>query len=102
MYSVDGLEEYEFVVKEAVVTNKRIAFDWVADGSTMYAVLHSTDGGTQYAGTFGTHVREKGCVMEATRFQSKSGEVLLWLTWHREDDGNGGTIIIHLAAEWES
>jgi hypothetical protein len=40
--------------------------------------------------------------MEATRFQSKSGEVLLWLTWHREDDGNGGTIIIHLAAEWES
>jgi hypothetical protein len=101
MFEVEGLDEFSSDVTEAVVTNSKISFDWDEDGEFMHAELHSTDGGTEYKGHFGSPRPEKGCVMEATRFQSKDGGVLLWLKWHRKDTGFEGDSILYLASSWE-
>lgn len=101
MYDVEGLDEYASDVKEAVVTNTKIAMDWEEGDELLHALLHSEDGGSVYKGNFGSPKPEKGCDMEATRFTSKNGEVLLWLTWKRKDRGVGGISIVHLASTWE-
>lgn len=101
MYEVEGLDEYDCKLKDAVVTNARIAIDWIEGEEWLHALLTSEDGGTLYKGNFGSPKPEKGCEMEAIRFTAKNGELLLWVTWKREDRGVGGSSIIHLAKNWE-
>ncbi|MCE3014797.1 MAG: hypothetical protein ACK56W_18220 [Pirellula sp.] len=101
-YDVEGLEEYTYVITEAVMTDKRISMDWEESGYVYNAIMNSEDGGTYYVGTFGSPRPESSCHIEARRFRAKSGEELLWLKWNREDTGYEGVAIVHLASEWES
>lgn len=102
MYEVEGMDEYEGDVQDAVVTNERIAMDWEEDGEALHAVLHSTDGGYSYKGTFGEPVLDPNCLMEAWRFKSLAGDELLWATWYRKDTGFGGTSFFHLGSDEDS
>jgi len=101
-FDVEGLDEYTCEITDAVITDKRISFDWDEDGYKYNAILNSHDGGTTYIGAFGSPRPENGCHIEAKRFRAKSGEELLWLKWNREDTGNEGVSILHLASNWES
>ncbi|MBI3860670.1 MAG: hypothetical protein HY290_02110 [Planctomycetia bacterium] len=57
-YDVD-LNEYDFGVKDAVVTKKRIAIDWDEDGEPYDLLAHSKDGGLTYQGITGLPYRLK-------------------------------------------
>ena len=100
-YEVEGLDGYTDEIKDAILDNKKIAFEWDEDGSRSLAVLHSVDGGTFYKGTFGSPRPEPSCTMELTRFTATSGEVLLWVKWRNGDTGFGGIAIAHLATVWD-
>lgn len=100
MHDIENLDEYDSRVTDAVITNSKISFDWDEDEG-FHATMQSSDGGITYHGTFGSPTPEAGCVIEGTRFQAKNGEILLWLRWYREDTGNEGSCIVHLADSWE-
>lgn len=101
-YDVEGLDAYTYDIPVAIVTDERIAIEWDEDEGRFLGVLHSTDGGNHYTGSFGLRGPQPGCEMEAWRYQSHDGDVLLWLKWSREDNGNGGTNIMCLSSKSDS
>ncbi len=48
-----ALDEYDAEIKEAVLTEERVAIDWVEDGENYHLLAHSKDGGRTYDGTYG-------------------------------------------------
>ncbi len=99
-YEVEGFDEY-LEITEAIISDKKIAFDYDDNGWPASAVMYSVDGGTFYKGLFGTPKPESHCTIEGLRFTAKSGEILLWLKWHDAETGFGGRSIVHLASDWE-
>ena len=98
-FNVEGMDEWDLAVDDAIVTNSRMSLDWEEDGYKYNAVLKSEDG-AQYHGTFGSPGPMPKNTIEARRFKSTNGDELLWMKWYSDDSNNEGTCIVHLSAEW--
>lgn len=95
------LDEYDYDVKEAVVTDTRIAIDWDEEGTIFHLKASSTDG-VMYQGNYGTPRPDSTCHMELTRYLSREGDELLIGKWTDLESGATGMCIFELTKNVES
>ena len=86
-------------ITEAIVTDQRIALDWKEDGENFHAALTSSDDGISYEGEFGSPRPHAGCEVKGYRYDGKAGDVVLWLSWCRDDTGFGGGWMVYLESK---
>ena len=98
---IDQFEECDYEVKEAVVTDGRVAIDWTEDGQRFHLLAESTDGGTTYQGHFGFDRPNANWIIELTRYTAVDGDVLLLAKWHQKDTGDQGACFFELSPEDE-
>jgi hypothetical protein len=90
------LDEYDWEIKEAVVTTKRIAIDWTEEDEPFCLIAHSTDGGKTYTGNYGNHTPNENWKMEITRYSGPDNAILLLAKWYQTDNGRMGACFIEL------
>lgn len=85
---------------EAVVTDDRIAVDWIyVNDKRVVLEACSDDGGQTYKGTFGYPRPEPDGRMDLTRYSGPGESVLLYGEWVSVSDGHKGVSIIRLVPE---
>jgi hypothetical protein len=93
----DGPEwDATYRVAEAVVTNERVALDWIEDGVRYHLLAHSRDGGLTYQGNYGMFRPEPPWTIELVRYTAIDGSVVLLATWYEKDSGKEGTSMFQL------
>lgn len=80
------------IVRDAVITSKRISIDWDENGIQGHLVAHSQDGKI-FSGTYGYPSVDESQTLELMLFKAQ-GEVLLFGTWC--DQREEGTWIFRL------
>jgi hypothetical protein len=93
------IDQYEFEVVEAVVTDKRIAMDWIQKDSKFHLLATSSDGGCTYKGHFGCPEPEPDWMMELTRYTAKNKAELFLAQWVQRDSGATGMSVFRLWRE---
>ena len=95
VYEDVSLDEYNYEVLDAVVTDTRIAIDWDENGEPYHLKARSTNGVT-YNGNYGTPRPNSQWHMELTRYSSRDGCELLIGEWNERDSGSTGMCVFEL------
>jgi hypothetical protein len=93
---MEQIEECDYDVNEAVVTDRTIAIDWTEDGEKFHLLAKSSDGGVTYQGHFGWGVLNNNWMMEITRYTAADGDILLLANGHRKDTGDAGACLFEI------
>lgn len=83
------VDQYSFVVGDAVVTKDRLAIDWSENEVAYHAVLKSQDG-TNFNGNFGATVPKTEWKIQGKKYTALDKSVVLLLRWTQEDFGRAG------------
>jgi hypothetical protein len=84
-------------ITDAIITETRMAIDWVEDGYPA-SLVATSDNGLLYRGTYGYPTPEERYRIEFRLFKDQTGEVLLFGRWWRTDTANGGLWLLQLSA----
>jgi hypothetical protein len=93
------IDQAEYDIAEAVITDKRIAMDWVEDGDRIHFVGSSSDGGCTYKGHFGCPEPDPQWVMDITRYIAKNKAELLLAQCVQHDSGETWMSVFRLWRE---
>ncbi len=91
-----GYEETGTRISDAIITENRLAIDWLEDGYPASLIVTSDDG-LQYQGTFGYPAPEERYRVEFRRFNDQTGEVILIGRWWQSDMAEGGNWMLRLS-----
>jgi hypothetical protein len=89
------IDEYDFLIEDAVATKERIAIDWSENEIKHHAVLKSKDG-TNFVGNFGTTVPKTEWKIQGKKYAAVDKSMILILRWTQEDFGRAGWVIVEL------
>jgi hypothetical protein len=92
-------DELEESVKEAIVTRKHTAIDWLIEGDLAHFTGDSTDGGKTYHGYCGYPKPDKLWPMKVSRYDCCDGSVILIGNWRDLEDGFAGVYVFRLSLE---
>jgi hypothetical protein len=89
------LEDGDWIVSEAIVTDTRVCIDWIEGVQSFHAKLESDDGVT-FEGHYGTPIPNSNWSMTGVKYTAADGSVLLLLKWDQSDNGIGGWAVLGL------
>ena len=88
-------EATDLQVTRAIVTEGRIALDWV-QGSEVGGFVATSGDGVVYSGTYGVPVLNPDSHVEFRLYRAANGELVLFGRYWRTDGADSGTWLIRL------
>lgn len=93
MYDLD-LNQYDHSIKDAILTEERVAVDWVEAEEGFHLLAYSRDRGRTYEGTYGTPRPEPLLKVRLTRLLTFDDVPRLVAYWFNVDTGDEMTSLL--------